>query len=301
MPNQPRLASDTESRKLGGGIVNSASASLIPSLSRLATSAAPTPLLHSLMPAPLSLHAASRTQNADGIRKRCQSRETFLAPRWGLSLIWASRRGSRAPSLEAVELFRPLFRRSRGYRLHPAAEARSLPAGADPPIQNLGRLGGRCHRERKLTQITALARAMFHLGGQCGGDRAAQVPAFRCPRGEPLRLGIDGTMSGGSKTRPSASSVASRASRSAGTVPPPPISRAVAGELDSALLVGEAAGTLDCWQLFRERYVSSAPKAIRSPGSAIQSRPWRRKPRHRGAGSPRPRPGARAALCRRRG
>jgi hypothetical protein len=63
-------------------------------------------------------------------------------------------------------------------------------AGTDRAIQRLEEeLGGPLlHRERNLTQLTALGRAMLpHL--------EADAAAFRRRKGEPLRLGIDGTLS----------------------------------------------------------------------------------------------------------
>ena len=63
-------------------------------------------------------------------------------------------------------------------------------AGTDHAIQRLEEeLGGPLlHRERNLTQLTALGRAMLP-------PLEADAAGFRRREGEPLRLGIDGTLS----------------------------------------------------------------------------------------------------------
>ena len=147
-----------------------------------------------------------------------------------------------------------------------AAEACSVSQPAlTRAIQNLEEeLGGPLlHRERKLTQLTALGRAMFpHLeaANAAAETAAAQAAAFRCREGEPLRLGIDGTMS----SRILAPALSELQSRIEGfevglvdAASADLLERLMAGELDSALLVEpeKPPERLDCWRLFRERYV----------------------------------------------
>src|SRR5215831_8151394 len=82
-----------------------------------------------------------------------------------------------------------------------AAEACSVSQPAlTRAIQRLEEeLGGPLlHRERNRTQLTALGRAMLpHLEAAwaAADAAAAQAAAFRRREGEPLRLGIDSTLS----------------------------------------------------------------------------------------------------------
>jgi len=127
------------------------------------------------------------------------------------------------------------------------------------------------HRERNLTQLTALGRAMLpHLeAAHAAADAAAaQAAAFRRREGEPLRLGIEGTLSvhvlasvlGELQSRIEGFEVGLTEAASAAL-----LERLVAGELDSAVLVepGKPPDRLDRWRLFRERYVVLCPEGHR--------------------------------------
>ena len=195
---------------------------------------------------------------------------TFLAHRFGLSLIWASscagpgRRELEGHGAVSVRYFLALARTLNFTR---AAEACNVSQPAlTRAIQNLEEeLGGPLlHRERKLTQLTGLGRAMFpHLeaANAAAETAAAQAAAFRCREGEPLRLGIDGTMSS-RILAPALSELQFRIEGfKVGLVDGASadlLERVMAGELrHSALLVEpkKPPERLDCWRLFRERYV----------------------------------------------
>jgi DNA-binding transcriptional LysR family regulator len=124
------------------------------------------------------------------------------------------------------------------------------------------------HRERNLTQLTALGQAMLpHLEAAHAAAEAAaaQAAAFQRREGEPLRLGIDGTLSvrilapvlGELRTRIESFEVDLTGAASADL-----LERLMAGELDSAILVepGKPPERLDRWRLFRERYVVLCPE-----------------------------------------
>jgi DNA-binding transcriptional LysR family regulator len=127
------------------------------------------------------------------------------------------------------------------------------------------------HRERSLTQLTALGRAMLpHLeAAWAAADAAAgQAAAFRRREGEPLRLGIEGTLSariltpvlGELRSRIESFEVGLTEAASSNL-----LERLMAGELDSAVLVepGKPPDRLDRWRLFRERYVVLCPEGNR--------------------------------------
>jgi DNA-binding transcriptional LysR family regulator len=125
------------------------------------------------------------------------------------------------------------------------------------------------HRERNLTQLTQLGRAMLpHLeAAHAAADAAAaQAAAFRRREGEPLRLGIEVTLS----ARILGAVIGELQSRieslELGLIEAPSAElqeRLMAGELDSALLIegGKPPERLDRWRLFRERYVVLCPKS----------------------------------------
>lgn len=125
------------------------------------------------------------------------------------------------------------------------------------------------HRERNLTRLTQLGLAMLpHLeAAHAAADAAAaQAAAFRRREGEPLRLGIEGTLSA-AILGPIIGELQSRiASFELGLTEASSIElqeRLLAGELDSAILVegDKPPERLDRWRLFRERYVMLCPKA----------------------------------------
>jgi DNA-binding transcriptional LysR family regulator len=123
------------------------------------------------------------------------------------------------------------------------------------------------HRERNLTQLTALGRAtLSHLEAAHAAAEAAaaQAAAFRRCEAEPLRLGIDGTLS----VRVLAPVFRELQSRIAGfevdlaeAASSDLLTRLMAGELDSAVLVdlGKPLERLERWRLFHERYVVLCP------------------------------------------
>ena len=127
------------------------------------------------------------------------------------------------------------------------------------------------HRERNLTQLTALGRAMLpHLEAAhaAAETAAAQAGAFRRREGEPLRLGIEVSLS----THVLAPVLGELQSRiegfELGLVEAPSsdlLERLMAGELDSAVLVDpeKSSERLECWRLFRERYVVLCPDGHR--------------------------------------
>jgi DNA-binding transcriptional LysR family regulator len=124
------------------------------------------------------------------------------------------------------------------------------------------------HRERNLTQLTALGRAMLpHLEAAHAAAEAAaaQAAAFQRREGEPLRLGIDSTLSvrilapvlGELRTRIESFEVDLTEAASTDL-----LERLMAGELDSAILVEprKPPERLNGWRLFRERYVVLCPE-----------------------------------------
>ena len=124
------------------------------------------------------------------------------------------------------------------------------------------------HRERNLTQLTALGRAMLpHLeAAHAAADAAAaQAAAFRRREGEPLRLGIEGTLS----VHVLAPVLGELQSRIEGFeldlaegASPDLLERLMAGDLDSAVLVNpeKSPDRLERWRLFCERYVVLCPE-----------------------------------------
>ena len=124
------------------------------------------------------------------------------------------------------------------------------------------------HRERNLTQLTALGRAMLpHLeAAHAAADAAAaQAVAFRCRDGEPLRLGIEGTLSA-HVLAPVLGELQSRIEGFeldlAEGASPDLLERLMAGDLDSAVLVNpeKSPDRLERWRLFCERYVVLCPE-----------------------------------------
>ena len=135
------------------------------------------------------------------------------------------------------------------------------------------------HRERNLTQLTALGRAMLpHLEAAhaAAETAAAQAVAFRRREGEPLRLGIEVSLS----THVLAPVLGELQSRiegfELGLVEAPSsdlLERLMAGELDSAVLVDpeKSSERLERWRLFRERYVVLCPEG--HPLAALETVP----------------------------
>jgi DNA-binding transcriptional LysR family regulator len=124
------------------------------------------------------------------------------------------------------------------------------------------------HRERNQTQLTQLGRAMLpHLeAAHAAADAAAaQAAAFRHRRGEPLRLGIDGTLSAGILA-PVLGELQSRIEGfELGLTDAPSAEleeRLLGGELDSALVIEaeKQSDGLDRWRLFRESYAVLCPE-----------------------------------------
>jgi DNA-binding transcriptional LysR family regulator len=124
------------------------------------------------------------------------------------------------------------------------------------------------HRERNLTQLTALGRAMLpHLEAAhaAAESAAAQAAAFRRRDSEPLRLGIDGTLSA-RILGPALRALQERipgfefglAEAGSGDL----LERMMEGELDSAILVEpvKPPERLDRWRLFGDRYVVLCPE-----------------------------------------
>jgi DNA-binding transcriptional LysR family regulator len=135
------------------------------------------------------------------------------------------------------------------------------------------------HRERNLTQLTALGWAMLpHLeAAHAAADAAAaQAAAFQRREGEPLRLGIDGTLSarilapvlGELRSCMEGFEVGLTEAASSDLV-----ERLLGGELDSAILVESAKPPerFDRWRLFRERYVVLCPEG--HPLAALETIP----------------------------
>jgi LysR family transcriptional regulator, hydrogen peroxide-inducible genes activator len=127
------------------------------------------------------------------------------------------------------------------------------------------------HRERNLTQLTALGRAMLpHLeAAHAAADAAtAQAAAFRRREGEPLRLGIEVTLSA-HILAPVLGELQSRVEGFelglAEGASPDLLDRLMAGELDSAVLVDpeKSPDRLERWRLFREHYVVLCPEGHR--------------------------------------
>jgi DNA-binding transcriptional LysR family regulator len=124
------------------------------------------------------------------------------------------------------------------------------------------------HRERNLTQLTSLGRAMLpHLEAAHGAAEtaAAHAVAFRSRECEPLRLGIDPSLSveilgpvlGELQARIRGFECALTEGTSADLQP-----WMMEGTLDSAVLVEPAKPPerLDLWRLFRDRYVVLCPE-----------------------------------------
>jgi LysR family transcriptional regulator, hydrogen peroxide-inducible genes activator len=127
------------------------------------------------------------------------------------------------------------------------------------------------HRERNLTQLTALGRAMLpHLQAAhaAAETAAAQAAAFRRRESEPLRLGIEVSLS----THVLAPVLGELQPRIGGfelglveAASPDLLERLMAGELDSAVLVDpeKSPERLERWRLFHERYVVLCPEGHR--------------------------------------
>jgi LysR family hydrogen peroxide-inducible transcriptional activator len=129
------------------------------------------------------------------------------------------------------------------------------------------------HRERNLTQLTALGRAMLpHLqaADAAAETAAAQAAAFRRGEGESLRLGIDGTLSVrilGPTLRELQSRIEGLEFSITEAASPSLLERMMAGEFDCAILVeremlleGFDRRRLDRWRLFRDHYVVLCPE-----------------------------------------
>jgi DNA-binding transcriptional LysR family regulator len=124
------------------------------------------------------------------------------------------------------------------------------------------------HRERNLTQLTALGRAMLpHLeAAHAAADGAtAQAAAFRRRDCEPLRLGIDETLSArilGPALRALQERVSGSEFSLAEAASADLLERMMEGELDGAILVESAKPPvrLDQWRLFCDRYVVLCPE-----------------------------------------
>ena len=133
------------------------------------------------------------------------------------------------------------------------------------------------HRERNLTQLTALGRAMLpHLEAAhaAAETAAAQAVAFRRREGEPLRLGIEVSLST-PVLAPVLGELQSRIEEfELGLAEAPSsdlLERLMAGELDSAVLVDpeKSSERLERWRLFRERYVVLCPDGHRLAKLAV--------------------------------
>jgi DNA-binding transcriptional LysR family regulator len=124
------------------------------------------------------------------------------------------------------------------------------------------------HRERSLTQLTALGRAMLpHLeAAQAAAETAVvQAVAFRRRECEPLRLGIDQSLSaeivapalGELQARMQGFECGLAQGASADLM-----GRIMEGEVDSAVLIEPATSPerLNRWRLFRDRYVVLCPE-----------------------------------------
>ncbi|HSY85877.1 MAG TPA: LysR family transcriptional regulator [Verrucomicrobiae bacterium] len=123
------------------------------------------------------------------------------------------------------------------------------------------------HRERNLTQLTALGRAMLpylEAAHAAAESAAAEAAAFQRRDCEPLRLGIETTLSAhilapalrALQQRLPGFAFALTESASADL-----LERMMAGELDSALMVEPAKPPerLQRWRLFADRYVVLCP------------------------------------------
>jgi LysR family hydrogen peroxide-inducible transcriptional activator len=134
-------------------------------------------------------------------------------------------------------------------------------------------------RERNLTQLTALGRAMLpYLEGAdaAAGSAAAQAAAFRRRDYEPLRLGLDATLSArilGPALHALQERMPGFAFSLAEATSADLQERMMAGELDSAVLVDPAKPPerLDCWRLFSDRYAVLCPEG--HPLAALQEIP----------------------------
>jgi DNA-binding transcriptional LysR family regulator len=124
------------------------------------------------------------------------------------------------------------------------------------------------HRERNLTQLTSLGRAMLpHLEAAHGAAEtaAAQAMAFRSRECEPLRLGIDQSLSAQILT-PALGELQARmrgfecglAEGASADL----LQLMMEGALDSAVLIDPAKPPerLDRWRLFRDGYVVLCPE-----------------------------------------
>ena len=190
-----------------------------------------------------------------------------------LCLKAAGRGGPDPDDGKAMELFqvRYFLALARTLNFTRAAEACSVSQPAlTRAIQRLEEeLGGPLlHRERNLTQLTALGRAMFpHLEAAhtAAEAAAAQAAAFRRCEGEPLRLGIDGTLSAqilAPVLKELQSRIESFELGLTEAASPDLMERMMAGELDSAIIVEpeKPPDRLDRWHLFRERCVVLCPE-----------------------------------------
>jgi LysR family transcriptional regulator, hydrogen peroxide-inducible genes activator len=124
------------------------------------------------------------------------------------------------------------------------------------------------YRERNLTQLTALGRALLpHLEAAhaAAETAAAQAAAFRRRDSTPLRLGIDGTLSV-HILMPALRELQERIKRFEFWLIEAASSdlqeRMIEGALDSAVMIAseKPVERLDRWPLFRERYVVLLPE-----------------------------------------
>jgi len=124
------------------------------------------------------------------------------------------------------------------------------------------------HRERNLTQLTALGQAMLpHLEAAhaAAENAAAQAAAFRRRDSEPLRLGIDATLSArilGPALRALQERISGFEFGLAAAGSTDLLEGMMEGSLDSAILVAPAKPPerLDRWRLFGDRYVVLCPE-----------------------------------------
>jgi LysR family transcriptional regulator, hydrogen peroxide-inducible genes activator len=123
------------------------------------------------------------------------------------------------------------------------------------------------HRERNLTQLTALGRVMLpylEAAHAAAESAAAQAAAFQQRDCEPLRLGIDATLSARILT-PALHALQARLPGFAFTLTESAsgdlLERLIAGDLDSAVMVEPAKPPerLQHWRLFADRYVVLCP------------------------------------------
>jgi len=157
--------------------------------------------------------------------------------------------------------------------LHFARSAKALhmsPSALTRAIQRLEEeLGGPLlHRERNLTQLTARCRAMLpHLEAAHAAAESAtsQAAAFRRRDSEPLRLGIDATLSArilGPALRALQERIPGFEFGLAEAGSSDLLELMMGGGLDSAILVEPAKPPerLDRWRLFGDRYVVLCPE-----------------------------------------